>query len=115
MRSVLLAKLGKAVGWRYQSIWPAAHHVHDAEKGVLWLFMAALRHYGHLVELERQDSKGRWAEKVAKWGRGVASGDAAFVEEHRYDGVVRLAFPELAPYVPEMAREYFTKDDPPPF
>lgn len=115
MRSVLLAKLGKAVGWRYQSLWPAAHHVHDAEKGGLWLFMAALRHYGRLAELESQDSKGRWAEKVAKWSCWVASGDAAFVEEHRYDGVLRLAFPELASYVPDVARDYFTRDDPPPF
>lgn len=115
LRSVFLAKLGRAVGWRYQTLWPAAHHVHDAEKPSLWLFMAALRHYGRLAELESQDSKGRWAEKVAKWSRGVASGDAAFVEEHRYDGVLRLAFPELAACVPEVARDFFTEDDPPPF
>lgn len=115
MRSILLAKFGKAVGWRYQALWPAAHHVHDAEKPCLWLFMAALGHYRRLAEIEAQDAKGRWADKVSKWTHGTASGDPAFKEEHRYDGVVRVAFPELADLVPEVEREYFTEDDLPPF
>jgi len=115
VRSVFLAKLGKAVGWRYQQFWPAAHHVHDAEKPGLWLFMTSLGHYGRLAEIERQDTKGRWADKVSKWTCGTEAGDEAFTEEHRYDGVIRLAFPELAPFVPEVEREYFNEDDPPPF
>ncbi len=32
VRSIFLAKLGRAVGWKYQQFWPAAHHVPDAEK-----------------------------------------------------------------------------------
>lgn len=115
IRSVFLAKLGRAVGWRYQQLWPAAHHVHDAEKSSLWLFVAALRHYGRMADLERQDGKGLWAKKMAKWEAGRASGDPAYLEEHRFDGVLRVAFPELAQFVPEPEREFFNEDDPPPF
>ncbi len=115
VRAVLLAKLGKAVGWRYQQFWPAVHHVHDAEKPSLWLFIEALRHYGRLGEIERQDAKGRWAEKMSKWESGRTSGDAAYAEEHRFDGAMRQAFPELVAFIPEAEREYFNEDDPPPF
>lgn len=115
LRSLLLAKLGKAVGWRYKSLFPAAHHVHDAQKQALWIFMQALHHYGRLTEIEQQDGKGRWAEKIAKWERGVANNDPVFREDHRFDAFVRLAFPELAPYVPITAFESFDADDPPPF
>jgi len=115
LRSVFLAKLGRAVGWKYQQFWPAAHHVHDAEKPSLWLFMAALRHYGRLGDLERQDSKRRWAEKVLNWTRGTAAYDPEFAEEHRYDSALRLAFPELARFIPDVKRNDFNEDDPPPF
>ena len=115
VRSVFLAKLGRAVGWRYQQFWPAAHHVHDAEKPSLWLFIEALRHYRRLGDLEQQDAKGRWAEKMSRWKEGRASSDAAYVEQHGFDGALRLAFPELGPYVPEAEREYFNEDDLPPF
>lgn len=115
MRSLFLAKLGRAVGWRYQTLWPAAHHVHDAVKPSLWIFMAALQHYDRLAGLESQDAKGRWAEKVESWTRGVATGEVAFAEDHRYDGVLRLVFPELADFIPEVEREYFNEDDMPPF
>lgn len=113
VRSVFLAKLGRAVGWKYQQFWPAAHHVPDAEKPSLWLFIEALRHYGRLAGIEQQDTKGRWAEKMAKWKEGVASGNSAYREEHRFDGMLRLAFPELAGLIP--APDYFDEDDPPPF
>lgn len=115
VRSVFLAKLGKAVGWRYQQFWPAAHHVHDAEKSSLWLFIEALRHYGRLSDLEQQDAKGRWSEKMSRWKAGRTSADAAYAEQHRFDAALRLAFPELEAYVPEAEREYFNEDDPPPF
>jgi len=113
LRSVFLAKLGRSVGWKYQQFWPAAHHVHDAEKQALWLFVGALRHYGRLAELERLDAKGRWAEKMVKWEDGQAAGDQAYAPEHRYNGALRLAFPELADLIPEP--EHFDEDDPPPF
>lgn len=115
VRSVFLAKLGKAVGWRYQQFWPAIHHVHDAEKPALWLFIEALRHYGRMTDLERQDNKGRWTEKMAKLEDGRATGDLAYAEDHRFDDALRLAFPELAPFLPEAEREYFNPGDPPPF
>lgn len=115
IRSLFLAKLGRSVGWRYQTLWPAAHHVHDAVKPSIWIFMAALKHYGRLNELERQDAKGRWADKVASWLRGSAAGDPIYAEDHRYDGVVRIAFPDLSALVPEVEREYFNEDDFPPF
>src|SRR5690606_3008514 len=63
MRCLLLAKFGRAVGWEYTQFWPAAHHVHDAEKRYLWIFIPALRHYGRLAELEAMDKKGKWAWK----------------------------------------------------
>lgn len=115
LRSVFLAKLGRAVGWKYQQFWPAAHHVHDAEKPCLWLFIAALRHYGRMADLEHLDAKGKWAEKMAKWQDGINAEDAAYREEHRFDGALRLAFPELAPFITVTASEYFDEDDPPPF
>jgi hypothetical protein len=115
LRSVFLAKLGRAVGWKYQLFWPAAHHVHDAEKPGLWLFNEALRHYGRLADLERQDAKGKWAEKIAKWKDGIAAGDEAYQEEYRFNGALRLAFPELAPFIPEPEHDYYDEDDPPPF
>jgi len=115
VRSVFLAKLGRAVGWRYQQLWPAVHHVHDAEKPSLWVFIEALRHYGRLGDLEQQDAKGRWAEKMSRWEEGRAAADAAYLEQHRFDGALRLAFPELAPYVTGVGTEHFSEDDPPPF
>lgn len=115
IRSVFLAKLGRAAGWRYQQFWPAAHHVHDAEKSALWIFIEALRHFDRIADLERQDTKRRWAEKMARWEAGRASRDPAYVEQHRFDDVLRLAFPELTPYLPEVEREYFNEDDLPPF
>lgn len=115
LRSVFLAKLGRAVGWKYQKFWPAAHHVPDAEKPSLWLLIEALRHYGRLAELERQDNYGKWAEKMAKWQDGIASGDEAYQEEHRFDGTLRLAFPELSTAIPVTAGEFYDEDDPPPF
>ena len=113
LRSIFLAKLGRAVGWKYQQFWPAVHHVPDAEKPSLWLFVEALRHYGRLAVIEQQDTKGRWAEKMAKWAEGVASGSSDYQEEHRFDSALRLAFPELAELIPEL--EQFNEDDPPPF
>lgn len=113
VRSIFLAKLGRAVGWKYQQFWPAAHHVPDAEKANLWLFVEALRHYGRLAGIEQQDTKGRWAEKMAKWGEGVASGSSDYREEHCFDSALRLAFPELTGLIPEF--EQFKEDDPPPF
>ena len=113
VRSIFLAKLGKSVGWKYQQFWPAAHHVPDAEKPSLWLFVDALRHYGRLAGMEQQDAKGRWAEKMAKWAEGVASGSSDYQEEHRFDSALRLAFPELAGLIPQP--QHYTEDDPPPF
>lgn len=95
MRCLFLAKFGRAVGWEYTQFWPAAHHVHDAEKRYLWIFIPALRHYGRLAELEAMDKKGKWAWKMDAWRRGQDAGDPAFAEEHRFDDVARLIFPEL--------------------
>lgn len=114
LRSLYLAKLGRSVGWRYKELWPAAHHVHDAEKSSLWLFVPALRHYGRLAGLEAEDRKGRWAEKMARWEDGVATGDRAYAPEHRYDAALRLIFPELSALIPDPGPEY-DEDDPPPF
>lgn len=105
VRSLFLAKLGKAVGWRYQQFWPAAHHVHDAEKSSLWLFIGALRHYGRMADLERQDTKGRWAEKMVKWAKGRATGDPSFAEQHQFDDALRVAFPELISLLPPSQME----------
>lgn len=113
LRSVFLAKLGRAVGWKYQQFLPAVHHVPDAEKPSLWLFVEALRNYGRLARIEQQDTKHRWAEKMAKWDEGVASGRSDYREEHRFDGALRLVFPELAGLIPEL--DHYTEDDPPPF
>lgn len=113
LRSIFLAKLGRAVGWKYQQFLPAVHHVPDAEKPSLWLFVKALRHYGRLAGIEQQDTKSRWADKMAKWDEGVASGSLDYREEHRFDGTLRLIFPELAELIPEP--DHYTEDDPPPF
>jgi hypothetical protein len=96
MRVLYLAKLGRAVGWDYKQFWPAAHHVFDAEKPFLWIFIPALNHYGRLVELEAMDRKGKWAWKMDAWGRGTTTGDASYNENHRFDEQLRLIFPELA-------------------
>lgn len=81
----------------------------------MWIFIEALRHFDRIADLERRDTRGRWAEKMARWAAGLASRDPAYVEQHRFDGVLRLAFPELTPYLPEVEREYFNEDDLPPF
>jgi len=115
VRALFLAKLGRAIGWRYQTLWPAVHHVHDAHKPTLWIFMPALAHYGRLAEIEQQDTGGKWAEKVRKWERGAASARPEFQECHRYDEVIRLIFPELATFLPDGEVEPFDNDEPPPF
>ena len=102
------------MGWRYTEFWPAAHHVHDAEKSSLWLFIPALQHFGRLAELELQDKNRRWAEKMAKWEGGVAAGDSAYAPEHRFDGALRLIFPELSALIPDPEPD-FDEDDSPPF
>lgn len=114
LRTLYLARLGRSVGWRYTELWPAAHHVHDAEKASLWLFIPALQHYGRLAGLEQEDKRGRWVEKMAKWEHGVANGDSAYAPEHRYDAALLLIFPELSALIPDPGPEY-DEDDPPPF
>lgn len=96
LRTLYLAKLGKAVGWAYQQFWPAVHHVPDAEKQNLWVFVPALQHYGRLDAIEAEDRRGKWAFKMSLWKEGVAAGDAGYLENHKFDSVVRLIFPELA-------------------
>lgn len=95
LRVLYLAKLGRAVGWRYASLWPAAHHVFDAHKPLLWIFLPALERYGRLQEIEAADRRGAWAAKLYDWRQGVAAGDAAYAPDHRYDEPLRLVFPEL--------------------
>jgi hypothetical protein len=98
MRVVYLAKFGRAVGWEYTQFWPAAHHVHDAEKRYLWIFIPALRHFERLAGLEAMDRKGKWAWKMDALERGREQADPAFKEDHQFDGVLRLIFPELTSY-----------------
>lgn len=100
MRALYSAKHGKSVGWRYADLWGAAHRVHDAHKPFLWLFMPALSHYGRLEALEAGDRKGNWAAKVYDWHQGVERSAPAYFENHAFDEIAKLAFPELAHLMP---------------
>lgn len=95
LRAIYLAKFGCGVGWGYKELSPGAHHVHDAEKKFLWIFLPALRRFGRLEEIEGLDRWGKWALKMSLWEDGRKSADPAFEEEHRFDAVLRLIFPEV--------------------
>lgn len=100
MRGLYSAKHGASVGWNYKDLWGVAHRVHDAHKPLLWLVIPALAHYGRLGEIEAQDHHGKWAGKMSDWQDGVAKGAPAYFENHRFDAVVVLAFPELTAIIP---------------
>lgn len=100
IRILYLAKLGCSVGWHYPEFWGAAHRVHDAHKPLLWIFISALRHYGRLSGLEAMDHHGKWAWKMNDWKDGIATRDPQFEEDHCFDDVIGIAFPEISHLVP---------------
>lgn len=100
MRALYSAKHGASVGWNYKDLWGVAHRVHDAHKRLLWLVIPALAHYGRLGAIEAQDNHGKWAGKMSDWQEGVAMGAPAYLENHRFDAIVVLAFPELTALIP---------------
>lgn len=110
MRTMLLAKLGKAVGWGYKDFKAAAHHVHDDKQRYLWMFVPALRHYGRLADIEREDKNGKWQTKMMKWKEGVLRHEQTFEEDHRFNNVLRRVFPELAYLIPESDEIYELED-----
>lgn len=96
LRIIFLAKLGRSVGWNYgDKLTPATHHVATNLKPLLWLLLASLGHYGRLSGIEAADKKGRWKAKMADYERGMDSSDPAYRENHDYDQVLQLVFPEI--------------------
>lgn len=100
IRALYSAKHGASVGWNYKDLWGVAHRVHDAHKSLLWLVIPALAHYARLGAIEAQDNHGKWAGKMSDWQEGIATRTPTYLEDHRFDAIVVLAFPELTALIP---------------
>lgn len=72
--------------------------------------MPALAHYGRLGAIESHDYHGKWVGKMRDWQAGVAKGVPAYQENHRFDAIVVLPFPELAYFVPLDDASFYRSD-----
>jgi len=98
LNALYSAKHGASVGWRFTTLWGAAHHVMTQERRFAWIFYAALETYDRLRGIEQLDKGGSWSKKISNWRLGT-DGWQGVVEEHRFDALINEAFPELASHV----------------
>ncbi len=94
--SLLSAKLGRPVGFRYNKLVEIAHYLAEWQKEILWIFGWALRTYSTATIMEEQDRSGRWKKKKRRIQKLMKSRDPEYKPDQTWTGALKFLFPEVA-------------------
>lgn len=96
-RVVRTALEGRPVGWQFDQIIQAAHHLFDEHPRHLAIFANVLRDAGHAAVLERQDVTGTWKTKVNRLPALRAAHPGRFAPDLSLSKLLAFLFPASEP------------------
>lgn len=95
IRSMLSAKAGKPVGWRYKTLVELSHHLATNHKNCLLAFGYAVNVYGHEHVIKAEDLTGRWEAKLASIRHAIGSYDDEYLPDDDWVELICFLFPEV--------------------
>ncbi|OAD19893.1 hypothetical protein THIOM_004443 [Candidatus Thiomargarita nelsonii] len=96
LNALYSAKYGKPIGYKFRKLIQIAHQMENGHKKYLKIFGWALRIYGRDEQIKREDSSGKWANKVDKFRPLMQSNDEKYQHDGSFDQFISFLFPELA-------------------
>ncbi len=93
--SLLSAKLGRPVGYRYTGLIEVAHLLAEYHKQHLYAFGWALRAYGTDSVVAEQDQSGKWAKRKEVIHSRMVENDPAYWPCKEWSDALRFLFPEI--------------------
>lgn len=95
LNALYSAKAGSPVGWRFQTLAEAAHHLFEKYPRHLLAFGYALQVYDRSSEIEAQDSSGKWRQKAAAARVQLSSRAPDYLPDPAVLPVLGFLFPEV--------------------
>jgi len=93
------ARDGKPVGYKFSKLVQVAHQVAEGYPNLFIAFYSALDAYGHADLLNKQDSSGKWRQRL-KGADGIFSrikrDDLVFQPDHSVMTLMNFLFPEIS-------------------
>lgn len=103
------ARDGKPVGYKFSKLVQVAHQVAEAYPSLFIAFYSAVDAYGHVDLLNKQDSSGKWRERL-KGAEGIFSrikrDDPVFQPEDSVRTLMDFLFPEISDRVATAVERY---------
>lgn len=95
IRSMLSAKAGKPVGWRYKTLVELSHHLASNHKNCLLAFGYAVNVYCHDHVLKAEDLTGRWEAKLTTIRPAIGNYDDEYLPDDGWIDLICFLFPEV--------------------
>lgn len=99
MFSILSAKEGEPVGWKFQKLIQVANQIFHAHKEHLLAFGYAIKHYGRTSTLDTQDKKGIWTRRRAIIREALHGHDPDFLPNQLWLPALLFLFPDIGRHV----------------
>jgi hypothetical protein len=96
-RVVQTALAGRPIGWEFDQLIHAAHHLFDHHPCHLAVFMNLVRYAGHSAVLKQQDVSGTWGRKVSRLPALRAAHSTRFTPHLRLAELLVFLFPASEP------------------
>jgi hypothetical protein len=95
LNALYSAKAGSPVGWRFQTLAEAAHHLFEKYPRHLLAFGYALQVYDRSSQIEAQDGSGKWSRKAKAARAQLSRRDPDSLPDPAVLPILEFLFPEV--------------------
>lgn len=96
LNALYSVKHGRPIGFKYKQLIEVAHLIENSSKKYLRVFGWALGIYGRKEQIAKEDSSGKWRNKIEKIKPLMKSNDRIYQHDDNFDKLISFLFPELA-------------------